>query len=90
MEAGKPLTDGSPRRLRCASCGNLTRFDVVRVLKSRCFFHYDLGGRLQVEEEEILSEELREIRCRWCGESQRIEILAQPSSLPSRESDPPA
>jgi transposase len=64
------------RRLRCAQCGNLTRFDVVETRRTRAFWHYSLGGDLAIEEEEVLSAERERVTCRWCGSTQIEEIEA--------------
>jgi hypothetical protein len=60
-------------RYRCAACGNLTRFDEVASRRTRRFLHFDLGGAMKVEEEEILSEDETKISCRWCGSADSIE-----------------
>ena len=63
-------------RLRCGHCGNLTRFDVVATRRTRAFFHYSVGGDLDVEEETVLDEQVESVTCRWCcaaGES--IEVV---------------
>ena len=39
----------SSTRWRCARCGNLTRFDVVRSTRSRQYWHFDLAGDVSVE-----------------------------------------
>lgn len=65
-------------RLRCAHCGNLTRFDVLRSSRVREFWHVDMAGESTVEETETLAAEIEEIRCRWCGSADRIEIVARP------------
>lgn len=62
-------------RFRCGACGNLTRFDVTTTRQTRGFFHYTLGGELQVEEEQILSEVVDEVSCRWCGNGASVERL---------------
>jgi hypothetical protein len=54
-------------RYRCASCGNLTRFDVVTSRRTRAFHHYTVGGELQIEDTEVLAEQVEEVVCRWCG-----------------------
>jgi hypothetical protein len=56
-------------RYRCTSCGNLTRFDVTTTRRTRAFHHFTVGGDLQVEDEEVLSEVVEDVRCRWCGPS---------------------
>jgi hypothetical protein len=63
------------RRYRCASCGNLTRFDVVMTRRTRAFHHYTVGGDLTVEDEEVLTEEIEDVQCRWCGTSDAVEIV---------------
>lgn len=56
-----------PTRYRCSACGNLTRFDVTISRRTRSFHHYSVGGELTVEDTEVLSETVEEVRCRWCG-----------------------
>jgi len=65
----------SELRYRCAACGNLTRFDVMTDRRTRSFHHYSVGGVLSVEEEEVLSEEVVDVQCRWCGHGRSVEIL---------------
>jgi len=65
-----------PDRYRCATCGNLTRFDVTMTRRTRAFHHYSLGGDLVVEDEEVLSETVEEVTCRWCGSAKAIERRA--------------
>ena len=63
-------------RYRCAGCGNLTRFDVTTTRRTRAFYHYTLGGELAVEDEEVLSETVEEVACRWCGSARAVEVLS--------------
>jgi hypothetical protein len=63
------------RRYRCTACGNLTRFDVTLTRRSRAFHHFTVGGDLTVEDEEVLSEVVEEVRCRWCGTGTGVEEL---------------
>lgn len=58
---------------RCGACGNLTRFDVTVTRRTRAFHHFSLGGELTVEDEEVLSEVVEDVRCRWCGTSTGVE-----------------
>jgi len=58
---------GVNTRYRCTACGNLTRFDVTISRRTRAFHHYSVGGELSIEDEEVLSESVDEILCRWCG-----------------------
>jgi len=62
-------------RYRCTACGNLTRFDVVTTRRSRAFHHYTVGGDLTVEDEDVLSEVVDEVSCRWCGTGTAVEVL---------------
>ncbi|MGH2698659.1 MAG: hypothetical protein ACRDJL_05585 [Actinomycetota bacterium] len=57
---------------RCNACGNKTRFDVFETKRVRAFHHYSLGGRLSVEEEEVLESDVEKVVCRWCGSSDAV------------------
>lgn len=70
----------APARYRCTACGNLTRFDVVIDRRTRAFHHYSVGGELAVEDEQVLSEQVLEVSCRWCGHGRAVESLATPGS----------
>jgi RNase P subunit RPR2 len=67
-------------RYRCASCGNLTRFDVESVERVRRFWHVDLSGDGRVEEEERPEVDVVRVTCRWCGSSEQIEVVAVPGA----------
>jgi hypothetical protein len=67
-------------RYRCNACGNLTRFDVVSTRRTRAFHHYTVGGELTVEDDEVLSEVIEEVSCRWCGSSGSVETLEEESA----------
>lgn len=54
----------------CSACGNKTRFDVFETKRVRAFQHFDLGGGMNVEEEEILQHSIERVVCRWCGSSE--------------------
>jgi rubredoxin len=64
-----------PTRYRCAACGNLTRFDVTTTRQTRAFHHFTVGGELAVEGEEVLSESVDDVVCRWCGSGKAVEVL---------------
>jgi hypothetical protein len=66
---------GPEQRWRCAGCGNLTRFDVVRDAQTKEFWHVDLSGEASVEESETLAQTVRSITCRWCGRDDAIEVV---------------
>lgn len=67
-------------RWRCAACGNLTRFDVVRTLRLREYVHADLTGATTVEESETLGETVERVTCRWCGAVDQVELVARPDA----------
>lgn len=67
----------APVRYRCSSCGNLTRFDVVRTSRTSAYYHYTTGGELTVEDEHVLDERIESVTCRWCGPSGAVEVLAE-------------
>ena len=62
-------------RWRCGQCGNLTRFDVVRSARVREYVHFTLAGEPRVEESETLGEVVEQVRCRWCGSEQNVELV---------------
>jgi len=64
-------------RYRCTACGNLTRFDVTSSRRTRAFHHYTVGGELRVEHEEVLSEQVEEVACRWCGTDRAVIALTE-------------
>jgi hypothetical protein len=65
-------------RWRCRLCGNLTRFDVTRTTRSRDFLHCDLAGVARVEEHEVLTEQIEQVRCRWCDGRDTVELIPRP------------
>ena len=73
-------------RYRCGSCGNLTRFDVVQVRRTRSFHHYSVGGALTVEEVDVLSEEIESVICRWCDSGAYIVTVDRASASGGVES----
>lgn len=77
--AGQQAPDDHSR-WRCAQCGNLTRFDVVRSRRTREFWHLDLSGEPTVESTEVLVDDLESVTCRWCGSGAAIEVIARPES----------
>ncbi len=66
---------GPDQRWRCAGCGNLTRFDVVRTRRTTEFWHLDLAGDAVVEDSEVRDESVESVTCRWCGRSDAIETI---------------
>lgn len=62
-------------RYRCGACGNLTRFDVVATRRTKSFHHYSISGELTIEDEQVLSETIEQVTCRWCSSSSAVELL---------------
>ena len=75
-----PELPGATTRWRCAKCGNLTRFDVVRELRTREYWHFDLAGEPEVESSEALKDVVERVECRWCGAGDSIELVARPDA----------
>jgi hypothetical protein len=65
-------------RWRCTQCGNLTRFDVVRTVRTREFVHVDLAGEAAVEEREVLVEDVETVSCRWCRGNDTVSLEPRP------------
>ena len=66
-------------RWRCMQCGNLTRFDVVRVSRTREFWHQDLSGEPIAEETEVIKDDIESVRCRWCAGGGQVELVPRPA-----------
>ena len=82
----RPALPDEASRLRCGHCGNLTRFDVVRTVRSTEYWHATLAGDVQIDERTVLAEDVETIRCRWCSANDRIEIVPRPEfGGPSQE-----
>jgi hypothetical protein len=77
-------------RYRCVACGNLTRFDIVTDRRTKAFHHYSVGGELTVEDVTVLSEDVVEVSCRWCGHGRAIEEVAETEVIDAVESAEPA
>ena len=80
VTAVQRLPDASSR-WRCAGCGNLTRFDVVRSRRTKEFWHFDLAGEHQVEHTEVETESVESVGCRWCGRTDAIELVPRAEEL---------
>ena len=82
------MLEVTPPRYRCDACGNLTRFDVTAVTRSKAFHHYTVGGELEIEEEIVLSHQVEEVVCRWCGHGRSVvEIDADSIDADSIDAD---
>lgn len=71
------LIPDDAHRWRCGGCGNLTRFDVTRTRRTTEYWHYDLAGEHTVDDEQLLSEDVEQVSCRWCGRADAIEVVAR-------------
>jgi hypothetical protein len=58
---------------------------VVSTRRTKAFHHYTVGGELRVEAEEVLSEIVEEVSCRWCSSGRSIERIEPVEQL--RESE---
>lgn len=72
---------GPQTRWRCALCGNLTRFDVVRTTRAQEYVHVDLAGNAVVDERRVVSEAAEHVTCRWCGAVDQVEVVPRPGAL---------
>jgi hypothetical protein len=50
---------------------------VTSTRRTRAFHHYTVGGELEVEDVETLSETIEEVRCRWCGTGATVVEIGQ-------------
>ncbi|MDZ7734002.1 MAG: hypothetical protein U5R31_13860 [Acidimicrobiia bacterium] len=39
--------------------------------------HYTVGGTLEIEDPEVLSEEIEDVTCRWCGTGEHVVALGE-------------
>ncbi|MGH8867307.1 MAG: hypothetical protein ACRDYU_04840 [Actinomycetes bacterium] len=78
---GSPSAPEPPLRWRCRRCGNLTRFDVTRTARVREYVHCDLAGDAHVEESDVLTETVEEVRCRWCGGRDTVTLVPRPDAV---------
>jgi hypothetical protein len=72
-----PPAPGDPTRWRCRQCGNLTRFDVTRSSRAVEFVHFDLAGTPTVEERQVVSDVVEQVRCRWCDAVDSVDVVAR-------------
>jgi hypothetical protein len=79
-DGARSALPGPGQRLRCAACGNLTRFDVVARRRTSAYWHYSVSGELTVEGEHDLEAEPELLRCRWCGSERDVEVVAAPGA----------
>jgi hypothetical protein len=45
--------------------------------RTRAFYHFTVGGDLTVEDEQVLSQDVEQISCRWCGTGVAVEPVSQ-------------
>ncbi|MBK7020106.1 MAG: hypothetical protein IPH38_11070 [Candidatus Microthrix sp.] len=70
-------------RATAATCGNLTRFDVVATRRTKAFHHYSVGGGLPVESSELPDGEIESVTCRWCSTGSGVVVVDDPRPDPS-------
>ncbi|MGB6059566.1 MAG: hypothetical protein WBF71_15020 [Microthrixaceae bacterium] len=66
-------------RYRCNACGNLTRFEVTSTRRTKAFYHYTVGGDLSIEDTDVLSDDVEEVLCRWCGTGGSVVVVDEDS-----------
>ncbi|HVE74886.1 MAG TPA: hypothetical protein VNA30_07375 [Mycobacteriales bacterium] len=71
---------GPDSRWRCTLCGNLTRFDVMRVTRTEDFVHVDLAGTPTVDEQTVLDDRVEHVTCRWCKAVDQVELVPRPGA----------
>lgn len=69
------------KRFRCDACGNLTRFDLEVVERARRFWHAGLSGEGRVEGEELVSQEVIDAVCHWCGTGEAVRVVDAPGAV---------
>lgn len=74
-------------RYRCSACGNLTRFDVVALRRTRAYHHFSVGGELHVEDEVVVDETVEEVTCRWCGTGTAVETIDTVEAIDTIDSE---
>lgn len=62
-------------RYRCNACGNLTRFEVTSTRRTKAYYHYTVGGDLSIEDTDVLSDDVEEVLCRWCGNGGSVVVV---------------
>lgn len=71
---------GPRERWRCLLCGNVTRFDVVRTVRTREYVHVSLDGTPHTQERDVLAETVERLSCRWCARSDTVTVEERPGA----------
>ena len=66
-------------RYRCSACGNLTRFDVIKMQRTSEFHHFTTDGKLTIEDQKILEEHIESVECRWSESGVDVVEIKNPS-----------
>jgi hypothetical protein len=53
---------------------------VTTTRRTRAFHHYTVGGDLEIEVEEVLSDAVESVVCRWCESGVNVEQLSSEES----------
>ena len=85
MNATPPGPPDAASRWRCGGCGNLTRFDVRRTRRTTEYWHFDLAGGHRVEDTEVVEESVEEVKCRWCGRADAVELVSRADATLSED-----
>jgi hypothetical protein len=72
-----PPSPDDPTRWRCRHCGNLTRFDITRASRVVEFVHFDLAGAPAVEDRQVITDVVEQVRCRWCDAVDSVDLVAR-------------
>lgn len=64
-------------RYRCTACGNLTRFDITTLRRTRAYHHFTVAGELRIESEQVLDEQVEEVSCRWCSSPTSVVVMSE-------------
>ena len=67
-------------RYRCNACGNLTRFDVIKMQRTSEFHHLTTDGKLAIEDQITLEQHIESVKCRWCESGADVVEIHNPSN----------
>ena len=48
--------------------------------RTKAFHHYTVGGDLEIEDEQVLSEAVESVECRWCESGANVENVSSEES----------
>lgn len=68
-------------RYRCATCGNMTRFEVVVTRRVEETQRVAVNGSAGSSTSGVVAESIDEVRCGWCGDHRSIDELGKTGAL---------